>query len=73
MIVDLENVDDTKMVLEDAIALSTYLTEPEVEQRPYQIRWNLAHEINLETIKKSCPHGYSTFCQLLITIAKLID
>lgn len=71
-IVDIEKADNTKTVLESVIARTTYLTKPEAKQRPYRIRWNLASEIDLNVVKSSCPNGYETFSQSLVSVAKLI-
>jgi hypothetical protein len=35
-------LDNTKAILEEAISKSTYLSEATSNQRPLQIRWNLA-------------------------------
>ena len=38
---NLENLDNTKHILENVIAKSTYLSEDSSNQRRLQIRWNL--------------------------------
>jgi hypothetical protein len=58
--------------LDKAIAESTYLSAESGNQRPLQIRWNLANQIDLETIKTCCPTGYATFVQHLIAVAKRV-
>ncbi|WP_334919809.1 hypothetical protein [Nostoc sp.] len=67
----LEDLYATKDILEKAIAESTYLSEESSNQRPLQIRWNLAYQINLAIIKTSCPNGYAAFALYLITTAKV--
>lgn len=69
---NLEDLDDTKERLDKAIAESTYLSAESSNQRPLQIRWNLANQIDLETIKTCCPTGYATFAQHLIAVAKRV-
>lgn len=39
-------------------------------QRAFQIRWNLAHQINLKLIQKYCPQGYGKFMTSLHTLIK---
>jgi transposase len=58
---DLENLNDTKDILENAIARSTYLNSEVSNQRPLQIRWKLAFQIDLNIIKTYCPDGYAAF------------
>ena len=69
---NLENSEETKRVLENAIAKSSYLSEQLTNQRPFKIRWNLAFQVNLEIIQNSCPHGYRAFHKSLIAVAKLV-
>jgi hypothetical protein len=66
---NLEESNNTKEILEKAIAQSTYLTEVTNNQRPLQIRWNLASEIDLDIIKNCCPNGYAAFTQSLLMVA----
>ncbi|NMF57320.1 DUF4276 family protein [Pseudanabaena yagii] len=66
---NLEDLENTKEILEDAIANSTYLNEKTNNQRPLKIRWDLATHINLDIIKNHCPHGYAAFTQNLIAAA----
>jgi hypothetical protein len=68
----LEELEETKNLLESAIASSTYLSENSNNQRPLRIRWNLAEQIDLETIETCCPNGYATFMKSLILVAKTI-
>ena len=70
---DLENSEITKTILEKAIAKSNYLAEQTNNQRPFQIRWNLAKEINLTKLRDFCPHGYQPFQKSLITIAQEVN
>ncbi|MFM7888717.1 MAG: hypothetical protein ACKPCM_18945 [Pseudanabaena sp.] len=63
---NLEELENTKEILEDAIANSTYLNEETSNQRPLKIRWDLATHINLDTIKNHCPNGYAAFTKNLI-------
>lgn len=60
---DLENLSDTKDILERMLAKSTYLSEDTSNQRPLRIRWNLAFEVDLEVIKTRCITGYAKFAQ----------
>ncbi|MEA5618502.1 hypothetical protein VB711_11740 [Cronbergia sp. UHCC 0137] len=69
---NLENLDNTKDLLDKAIRESTYLSEITTNQRPLQIRWNLAFKIDLAIVKTSCPNGYANFTQSLITAAKAV-
>jgi len=69
----LEDLENTKQILENAIAESTYLADNTSNQRPLQIRWNLALEIDLAIIKTYCPNGYASFIQSLVTVAKQVD
>ncbi len=68
---NLEQVDKIKDLLESAIAKSTYLTQDSNNQRPLQIRWDLATLIDLEAIKVACPNGYVAFVRALILAAKV--
>lgn len=67
----LEMSEITKKILEDAIEKSDYLIGDKNPQRPFQIRWNLAHKINLEKIKEYCPLGYGKFIISLKELANL--
>ncbi|WP_373543273.1 hypothetical protein [Chamaesiphon sp.] len=67
-----ENLDNTKDILDNAIAQSTYLDLEINNQRPLQIRWNLAAQIDLAIIKTCCPNGYADFIKYLIEVAKNI-
>jgi hypothetical protein len=69
---NLEELDETKNILENAIARSIYLSEDSSNQRPLRIRWSLANQINLETIETSCPNGYAAFMKSLITAANVV-
>jgi hypothetical protein len=70
---DLEDLENTKEILEKAIAKSTYLAEDTTNQRSLQIRWNLASKIDLAVIKTICPIGYSAFVQSLGMVAKVVS
>ena len=70
---NLEEVDNTKVILEEAIATSSYLSETETNQHPLQIKWNLASQINLEVIKACCPNGYAPFIKSLIAVARVVQ
>lgn len=71
---NIEDLNNTKDILEKIIAESTYLSEESSNLRPLQIRWVLAFEVDLETIKNFCVNGYATFAQNLVTTAnKVID
>lgn len=69
---NLEALDGTKDILEKAIADSTYLSEESSNQRPLQIRWDLASQIDLAIIKTCCPDGYAAFTKYLIAAAKVV-
>ncbi|WP_373530793.1 hypothetical protein [Nostoc sp.] len=69
---DLEDLDNTKDILEKAIAESTYLSGESSNQRPLQIRWNLASEIDLAIIKTCCPNGYAGFALYLMEAVKVV-
>jgi hypothetical protein len=64
-----EDLDNPKYILENAISQSTYL-EGTNNQRPLQIRWNLASQIDLDILKTCCPNGYGDFTKYLIEVAK---
>lgn len=68
---DIENSSDTKEKLDAAINESTYLVEQNSNQRPLQIRWKLALNIDLTVIKTCCPTGYAAFAKELVTIAEV--
>lgn len=70
---DLETLENTKNILEEAIEKSNYLTEEKNAQRPFQIRWNLVHQINLEKIKEYCPQGYGKFILSLGKVAHIFQ
>ena len=70
---NLEDLENTKEILENAIAKSTYLDENTSNQRPLQIRWNLANDLDLAIIKTHCPNGYAVFTQNLISAVKVVD
>ena len=67
-----EDLDNTKDILEIAIAQSTYLDREINNQRPLQIRWDLAARVNLSIIKICCPNGYANFIKYLIEVAKTV-
>ena len=69
---NLEDLENTKEILEIAIANSSYLTDQRNNQRPLQIRWNLANHVDMATIKTYCPNGYAVFAQNLIAAAKAV-
>jgi hypothetical protein len=69
---NLEDLDGGKDILENAIAQSTYISKENSNQRPLQIRWKLAFEIDLATIKARCPLGYANFAQDLIVAARFV-
>lgn len=66
----LEDLENTKEILDTAIAHSTYLSEETSNQRLLKIRWDLANHIDLETIKTNCPKGYAVFINNLIAAVK---
>ncbi|NET69629.1 MAG: hypothetical protein F6K62_00790 [Sphaerospermopsis sp. SIO1G2] len=68
----LENLDNTREILDNAIAKSTYLAENIDNQRPLQIRWNLAFTMNLKTLKTNCPEGYGDFVKNLLATTEAV-
>jgi hypothetical protein len=76
---NLEDLDNTKNILENVIAsltagiaTSTYFSEETSNQRPLQIRWNLGKQIDLAIIKTCCPNGYAAFTQSLLVATKAV-
>ncbi len=68
---NVEELENTKEILESAIAKSTYLLDEDTSnQRPLQIRWSLANHIDLAIIKKYCPTGYTPFVENVIKSTK---
>ncbi|HLP88291.1 MAG TPA: DUF4276 family protein [Nostocaceae cyanobacterium] len=70
---NLEDINNTKDILEQAITKSNYLAEENNNQRPLQIRWKLAFDIDLDIIKTVCPNGYATFINNLVMAVKAVD
>jgi hypothetical protein len=68
--VEIEHLENLEEL--DGIAQSTYLSENSSNQRPLQIRWKLAFEIDLAIIKNRCPNGYATFAQNLIATTRVV-
>jgi hypothetical protein len=68
----LEELDETKNILEQAIANSTYFAEDSSNQRPLRIRWDLANQLNLDTIEACCPNGCGAFMASLLVAAKIV-
>jgi hypothetical protein len=66
---NLEESDQTKTILENAIAESSYLSEK--NNRQLEIRWHLAHQIDLTILRKSCPQGYGIFSQNLLELTQI--
>jgi hypothetical protein len=69
---NLEHLDNTKDILENAISQSTYLSEDTSNQRSLQIRWNLGKQFDLAIIKTGCPQGYAAFTQSLLVATKAV-
>lgn len=65
---NLEDSDKTKRILENAITESMYLSEYNINQRRFQIRWDLAKEIDLAILKKLCPQGSGQFIKSLLKL-----
>ena len=61
----LEELENSKSILDNAIVQSTYLIELKRNQRDYQIRWDLAKTIDLGLLTQKCPQGYGKFIELL--------
>jgi len=72
-IADLENFENPKNILENAINKSSYLAENVSNQRLLQVKWNLAFEINLVSLKSLCPQGYGTFAENLAKVAEITN
>lgn len=70
---NIEELNDTKDILENAIAQSEFMSEPITNQRPLQIRWHLATQIDLAILKNCCPQGYRTFAENLAHVARGIE
>ena len=70
---NLEESEITKIILDNAIAKSNYLSEQKDNQRPFKIRWNLAKKIDLTKLQKLCTQGYRTFQKSLVTIAQEVN
>jgi hypothetical protein len=69
---NLEESDQTKNILENAIAESNYLSEENNRNlRVHKIKWNLAFQIDLMILKKSCPQGYGLFSQNLLELTQI--
>ena len=69
---NLEESDKTKNILENAIAESNYLSEENNRNlRIHKIKWNLAFQIDLMILKKSCPQGYGLFSQNLLELTQI--
>ena len=69
---NLEESDQTKNILENAIAESNYLSEENNRNlRVHKIKWNLAFQIDLMILKKSCPQGYGLFSQDLLKLTQI--
>jgi hypothetical protein len=67
---NLEDLKNSKEILEKAIAGSPYLCDPPINQRPLQMRWDLAALVDLAMIKTHCPTGYGKFAASLRAIAE---
>jgi hypothetical protein len=58
----------------DAIEQSDYLAEePKVNQRRLQVRWSIAHQVNLDRLRLNCPQGYGKFATNLVTVAAIVN
>ncbi len=69
---NLEESDQTKDILEKAIAESNYLCEENNRNlRIHKIKWNLAFKIDLVILKKNCPQGYGLFSQKLLKLTQV--
>ncbi len=54
----------------DAIEQSDYLAdEPKVNQRRLQVRWSIAHQVQLDRLRFNCPNGYGKFATHLVEVA----
>jgi hypothetical protein len=69
---NLEESDQTKKILENAIAESNYLSEENNRNlRIHKIKWNLAFQIDLVILKKNCSQGYGLFSQDLLKLTQI--
>ncbi len=69
---DIENLTETKLILNDAIENSDYLIEENsINKRQMKIRWAIAEQLNLEMLKTRCPVGYGTFTKNLIATSHI--
>ncbi len=62
--------DTAKQILNDWVLSSPY--KEEERQRNLHVRWDLAHVVDLETIKKRCTRGYVNFVDHLLIAAKIV-
>lgn len=57
---NLEELDNTKNILEKAITNSTYLAEDTSNQRPLRVRWQIAFNVDIAIIQLHC-QSYASF------------
>lgn len=55
-----------KTMLDNAVAQSSYTpTNPRVQNRHLEARWELAHRLDLNQLKRRCVRGYGEFVKML--------
>lgn len=69
---ELEDLEHTKDCLDSIISKSTSYSCNNSNQRPLQIRWDLAKEIDLQKLREQCPKGYQDFADKLLKAASVI-
>lgn len=67
-----EEAENTKHILEQTIAQSSYLSEERSNQRNLIVKWSLADQIDLEIIKNRCAKGYHPFVKDLVAAAHAV-
>jgi hypothetical protein len=70
-IINFEDLVTGKEILEAAIAQSNYFVGEYSNQRPLQVRWDLAKKLNLNVLRINCPNGYQIFVQDLRNVAQI--
>lgn len=66
---NLEQLDDTKNILDTAITKSAYLAEDTSNQRPLNVRWQMAFDLDVAIIQLECPSYASFISDVLAAVA----
>lgn len=62
---------NAKAILDNAIGISSFqTTTPQVQNRHLEVRWLLAHRINLSIVRERCKLGYLAFVTHLANVAQ---